>query len=62
MREAVADRRIGYNPCHGVRVVTRRAAERPHATAAQVNEIASRIDRFSDQVLVVTAAYTVLPC
>jgi integrase len=58
MREAVADRRIGYNPCHGVRVVTQRPAERPHATAAQVNEIASRIDRFSDQVLVVTAAYT----
>jgi integrase len=58
MREAVIDRRIPYNPCHGVRVVTHRAAERPHATAGQVNEIASRIDRYSDQVLVTTAAYT----
>jgi integrase len=58
MREAVAERRIPHNPCHGVRVVTRRAAERPHATAAQINEITSRIDRFSDQILVVTAAYT----
>jgi integrase len=58
MREAVIDRRIPYNPCHGVRVVTQRPAERPHATTAQVNEIASRIERFSDQVLVVTAAYT----
>jgi Phage integrase, N-terminal SAM-like domain len=35
MREAVADRRIPHNPCHGVRVVTQRAAERPHATAAR---------------------------
>jgi integrase len=58
MREAVAERRIPYNPCHGVKVVTQRPAERPHATAAQVNEIAARIDRFSDQVLVTTAAYT----
>jgi hypothetical protein len=22
MREAVADRRIGFNPCHGIRVTT----------------------------------------
>jgi integrase len=58
MREAVAERRIPYNPCHGVKVVTQRPAERPHATAAQVNEIAARIDRFSDQILVTTAAYT----
>jgi integrase len=58
MREAVADRRIPYIPCHGVRVVTQRAAERPHATAAQVNEIAERISRPSDQLLVTTAAYT----
>jgi hypothetical protein len=36
-------------------VVSQRPAERPHATAVQVNEIASRIDRFSGQVLVVTA-------
>src|SRR5436190_11291636 len=58
MREAVADRRIPFNPCQGVRVLTRRAAERPHATAEQVNEIAGRIARPSDQLLVVTAAYS----
>jgi integrase len=58
MREAVADRRIPYNPCHGVRVLTQRPAERPHATTAQVNQIAARIARPSDQLLVVTAAYT----
>jgi integrase len=58
MREAVADRRIPINPCQGVKVITQRPPERPHATAAQVNQITSRIDRFSDQVLVLTAAYT----
>jgi integrase len=58
MREAVADRRIPYNPCHSIRVVTQRAAERPHATTNQVNQIAARIARPSDQLLVITAAYT----
>src|SRR5205823_5430829 len=58
MREAVADRRIPHNPCHGVRVVTQRAAERPHATTNQVNQITARIARPADQILVVTAAYT----
>ncbi|SDY44158.1 Site-specific recombinase XerD [Micromonospora pattaloongensis] len=58
MREAVADRRIGYNPCAGIKVLTRRAPERPHATPAQVNTIASRIHRRADQILVITAAYT----
>ena len=58
LREAVADQRIGHNPGHGVRVATRRPAERPTATAAQVNTIVSRIERRSDQILVVTAAYT----
>jgi integrase len=58
MREAVADRRIGYNPCTGVKVVTRRAPERPHATPTQVNAIATRINRRADQILVITAAYT----
>lgn len=58
MREAVADRRIPINPCHGVKVVTRAPAERPTATAAQVNQIASRINRREDQILVITAAYT----
>src|SRR5947208_6900499 len=28
MREAVADRRIPINPCHGVKVITQRPAER----------------------------------
>src|SRR5947207_1326404 len=58
MREAVADRRIGHNPCHNIRVTTGRAPERPTATAAQVNQITSRISRFDEQVLVITAAYT----
>jgi integrase len=58
MREAVADRRIPINPCHGVKVVTRQPAERPTATATQVNQIASRITRRADQILVITAAYT----
>jgi integrase len=58
LREAVADLRIGHNPGHGLRVTTRRPAERPPATAAQINTIAGRIDRRSDQILVVTAAYT----
>jgi integrase len=58
MREAVADRRIPVNPCQGVKVLTQRPAERPHATAAQVNQITSRIARPADQILVITAAYT----
>src|SRR5262249_55282844 len=58
MREAVIDRRIPYTPCHGVRVITQRSAERPHATAEQVNQIAARITRPSDQLIVITAAYT----
>jgi hypothetical protein len=39
LREAVADQRIGHNPGHGVRVITRRPAEPPVATAAQVHTI-----------------------
>ncbi|MBF9132190.1 phage integrase SAM-like domain-containing protein, partial [Plantactinospora sp. S1510] len=50
MREAVADGRIPHNPCQGVKVVTRQSAERPHATATQVNTIAGRIERRSDQI------------
>jgi integrase len=58
MSEAVADRRIGHNPCKNLRVTTARAPERPHANPAQVNKIAARIARFDEQVLVVAAAYT----
>ena len=58
MREAVADRRIPHNPCHGIRVVTQRPADRPDATTDQVNQIAARIARPTDRLLVVTAAYT----
>ena len=58
MREAVADRRIPINPCHGIKVVTRQPAERPTATAAQVNQIGARISRRDEQILVITAAYT----
>jgi integrase len=58
LREAVADRRIGHNPAHGVRVVTGRAPERPVATTSQVNTIAGRVERRSDHILILTAAYT----
>jgi len=58
MREAVAERRIGHNPCQGVKVRTRRPPERPHASPAQVNQIAERIRRHDERVLVIAAAYT----
>jgi integrase len=58
MREAVADRRIGFNPCQGLRVMTGHRLERTPATAEQINGIAERINRRSDQILVITAAYT----
>jgi len=58
MREAVADRRIGFNPCQGIRVMTGPRVERTPATAEQINRITARIDRRSDQILVITAAYT----
>jgi len=58
LREAVADRRIGFNPCHGIRVSTGHRVERTPATAQQINAIADRIRRRSDQILVITAAYT----
>jgi integrase len=58
MREAVADRRLGVNPCHGIRVITRHPDERPTATTAQVNRITDRIARRDDRTLVLTAAYT----
>ncbi len=58
LREAVADRRIGHNPCHNIRITTTRAPERPTATPAQINQITGRIPRFDEHVLVITAAYT----
>lgn len=58
LREAVADDRLGRNPGHGIRVSRRAAPERPHATASQINTIISRVERRTDQILIVTAAYT----
>jgi integrase len=58
MREAVADRRIGVNPAYGIRMTTGDRVERTPATAQQINHIAARISRRSDQILVITAAYT----
>jgi integrase len=58
LREAVADRRIGFNPCHGIRMTTGHRVERTPATAQQINRITDRIHRRSDQILVITAAYT----
>ena len=59
LNEAVADRRIGHNPCHGIHVKAGPRAERPTATPAQVRQIAARITRPVDQALVITAAYSV---
>src|SRR2546421_3578129 len=39
MREAVADRRIGHNPCHNIRITTGRTPERPTPTPTQDNQI-----------------------
>lgn len=58
LREAVADRRIGFNPAQGLRVLSGGRAERTPATAVQINRIAERLHRRSDQILVITAAYT----
>jgi integrase len=58
LREAVADRRIPFNPCHGVRTATGARPERPHATTAQILTIAKRMTRPADQILVITGAYT----
>jgi integrase len=58
MREAVADRRIGFNPAHGIRVTTGHRVARTPATAQQINCITDRIRRRSDQILVITTAYT----
>ncbi len=58
LREAVADRRIGHNPCHHIRVTTTRAPERPAASPGEVNTFVGRIGRFDEQILVINAAYT----
>jgi integrase len=58
LSEAVEDRRIGHNPCRGVRITAGPRPERPHASPAQVMAIAARMTRRIDQILVITAAYT----
>jgi integrase len=58
LNEAVQDRRIAFNPGHGVRVGGDPAPERPHATPAQVAQIAGRVPRRADQLLITAAAYT----
>jgi integrase len=58
LREAVADRRIGFNPCQGIRITTGHRVERTPATTQQINQITGRIPRRSDQILAITAAYT----
>jgi integrase len=58
LQEAVEDRRIPFNPCRAVRVNTGGRPERPHASTEQVNQIAARMRRPIDELLVVTAAYT----
>jgi integrase len=58
LQEAVEDRRIPFNPCHGVRVNIGGRPERPHATTEQVAAIAARMRRPIDALMVITAAYT----
>ncbi len=58
LREAVADRRIPFNPGQGVRTVTGARGERPHATAGQVLAVADGVTRHADRVLIITGAYT----
>jgi integrase len=56
--EAVQDRRIPFNPGRGVRIGGQPAPERPHASPVQVAQIAARVHRRTDQILILTAAYT----
>jgi hypothetical protein len=49
LREAVADRRIPFNPCHGVRTATGARPERPYATTGQILAIADRMTRPADR-------------
>lgn len=55
--EAVEEGLIGANPCRKLRTHTGHQAERPHATAEQVQRIAARSSP-THGVLIVTAAYT----
>jgi len=57
LSEAVEERRIPLNPCRRLRGTAPPRPERPWATAAQVNEIASRTTA-PNQALIITAAYT----
>src|SRR4051794_18317219 len=57
MGEAVEERRIPTNPCRRLRNASVHRPERPWATAAQVNDIASRLTA-PNQALIITAAYT----
>ncbi|MEH1130320.1 hypothetical protein [Micromonospora sp. CPCC 206061] len=58
LQEAVEYQRIPFNPCRGVRVNQGVRAELPHAATGQVTAIAARLTRPSDQLMVMTAAYT----
>ncbi len=55
--EAVEERRIPMNPCRRLRNTAPQRPERPWANAAQVNQIAARLNT-PNQTLIITAAYT----
>lgn len=55
--EAVDEGLIGSNPCRKLRLTTGDQAERPHATAAQITSMATRVSP-DNAALIVTAAYT----
>jgi integrase len=58
LNEAVEDRRIPHNPARGIRIPGQHPSERPHASPAQVAQVVARLPRRTDQILVLTAAYT----
>ncbi|WP_230689659.1 tyrosine-type recombinase/integrase [Catellatospora paridis] len=57
LNEAVAEGRLGRNPCKDVKWHAART-ERPHASATQVLLLAGELPYWANQVLVITAAYT----
>lgn len=57
LNEAVAEGRMNRNPCKDVNWHAD-STERPHATADQVIDIAAALPHWTNQILVITAAYT----
>jgi integrase len=56
--EATDEGLIGTNPCRKLRISFADAAERPHASADEVDAIASRAGGDDDGLMIITGAYT----